>query len=317
MARQQGTPVLYIAGSGRSGSTLLERMIGAIPGYVNVGELVDLVTRALPGDELCGCGATFSRCAFWQAVGGESFGGWESAEVRELGRLQSIYARQRRIPLLALSRPSAQLRRYQDLYARLYSAISRIAGGSVVVDASKRPAQALALASGHIDLRVCHLTRDVRGVAWSMSRRSAIRPHRMSGEDVMFHRGMASAAAGWTLCQLEVDAIRLRLASVGKMRYETLMVAPRDTVANILRTLEFPYAEDGLAHIGTGSVTLSTSHGISGNPSRFREGVMDLRLDDEWRASMSKRAQIVTSALALPYRITTPSEARRDVDVKQ
>jgi hypothetical protein len=31
-------PVIYIAGSGRCGSTLLERVLGEIPGYVNVGE---------------------------------------------------------------------------------------------------------------------------------------------------------------------------------------------------------------------------------------------------------------------------------------
>jgi len=38
----QGPIVVYIAGSGRSGSTLLERALGEIPGFVNVGELIDL-----------------------------------------------------------------------------------------------------------------------------------------------------------------------------------------------------------------------------------------------------------------------------------
>ena len=37
----QAPIVVYIAGSGRSGSTLLERALGQIPGFDNVGELID------------------------------------------------------------------------------------------------------------------------------------------------------------------------------------------------------------------------------------------------------------------------------------
>jgi len=42
-----GPPVMYIAGSGRSGSTMLERVLGEMPGFVNVGELIDLFRRPL------------------------------------------------------------------------------------------------------------------------------------------------------------------------------------------------------------------------------------------------------------------------------
>ena len=34
--------VVYLGGFGRSGSTLVERMLGAAHGWVNIGELVDL-----------------------------------------------------------------------------------------------------------------------------------------------------------------------------------------------------------------------------------------------------------------------------------
>ena len=52
----QAPIVVYIAGSGRSGSTLLERALGEIPGFVNVGELIDLYRRVADHGELCGCG---------------------------------------------------------------------------------------------------------------------------------------------------------------------------------------------------------------------------------------------------------------------
>ncbi len=40
-----GVTVVYLGGFGRSGSTLVERMLGAAHGWVNVGELVDLATQ--------------------------------------------------------------------------------------------------------------------------------------------------------------------------------------------------------------------------------------------------------------------------------
>ena len=57
--------VVYLGGFGRSGSTLVERVLGAVPGWVNVGELVDLARSVAPADELCGCGVSFSACPVW------------------------------------------------------------------------------------------------------------------------------------------------------------------------------------------------------------------------------------------------------------
>ena len=54
--------VLYIAGVGRSGSTLLERMLGAVPGSVNTGELNAIFSRVATQDQRCGCGEPFSAC---------------------------------------------------------------------------------------------------------------------------------------------------------------------------------------------------------------------------------------------------------------
>ena len=45
---------------------------------------------------------------------------------------------------------------------------------------------------------------------------------------------------------------------------------------------------------------LGTSHGLSGNPSRFRDGEVTLRADETWRASMSRRDRLVVTAIALP-----------------
>src|SRR5499427_9656408 len=85
-----GAPtVVYIAGSGRSGSTMLERVLGEIPGFVNVGELIDLFRHVARHGERCGCGELFADCPFWTSVGKRAFGGWDTESVAEVRTLLS------------------------------------------------------------------------------------------------------------------------------------------------------------------------------------------------------------------------------------
>src|SRR4029450_12109098 len=60
--------VLYLGGLGRSGTTVLERVLGELPGVCSVGELVHLWRRGVLDDETCGCGSAFSACPFWSEV---------------------------------------------------------------------------------------------------------------------------------------------------------------------------------------------------------------------------------------------------------
>ncbi|HEV2370544.1 MAG TPA: hypothetical protein VGS19_00115, partial [Streptosporangiaceae bacterium] len=173
--------VVYIAGSGRSGSTLLERTIGAVPGFVNVGELIDLSRRTVSRGERCGCGQAFVECEFWNQVGERAFGGWDAETLANIRRLQFRVARQRHMARLIAVRMTdgrfrADLASYGASYTHLYHAIAAVNGANYVVDASKWPAQALALARSGVDMRVIHFVRDVRGVAYSLNKQVE-RPH--------------------------------------------------------------------------------------------------------------------------------------------
>ena len=73
--------VLFLSGLGRSGTTILERVLGELPGVCSAGELVHLWQRGVLDDELCGCGEPFSRCGFWTEVGRRAFGGWRASSL--------------------------------------------------------------------------------------------------------------------------------------------------------------------------------------------------------------------------------------------
>ena len=312
----EGRPptVVYLAGSGRSGSTLVERALGEMPGFVNVGELIDLFRWTASRDELCGCGKPFADCTFWTGVGERAFGGWDGAVLADVQRLQARVARQRHMPKL-LAMPAAGhafgagVARYGDYYARLYAAIAAQAGAATIVDASKWPVQALALARAGLDVRVLHLIRDVRGVAHSLGKHVA-RPQATSETDLMSHSAAAGAAARWVACQSEAELLSRCGLRVVRVRYEDFVRQPRASLEAALTGLGVPYGAPQLAHIDRNQVVLNPSHGLSGNPSRFRHGPITLRADEAWRDRMPARDRAIASAIGLPflvrYRTATP-----------
>src|SRR5689334_1038555 len=165
--------VLFLGGLGRSGTTLLERLLGELRGVCPLGEVVHLWERDVRDDERCACGDPFSRCEFWQAVGAKAFGGWDSVDVERVLALRQAVERTRLIPALALSwRRTDEVAEYCESYARVYRAAAEISGARVVVDSSKHAALAFCLRqASSVDLRVAHVVRDSRGVAYSWTKR--------------------------------------------------------------------------------------------------------------------------------------------------
>src|SRR5690348_5241537 len=60
--------VIFLAGSTRSGSTVLESELSAAVGGVAVGEVRYAWQRGIAENNLCSCGALFSECVFWNHV---------------------------------------------------------------------------------------------------------------------------------------------------------------------------------------------------------------------------------------------------------
>lgn len=297
--------VVYIVGSGRSGSTLLERLLGAVPGYVNVGELLDVFRRVVAGDELCGCKATFSQCPFWTGVGRRAFGGWTTELVDETARLQQSVARQRHLPRLVVQAVAddsfrAALKRYGQIYARIYAAVLAESGAEVVVDASKGPAQAVAVSRNpDVDLQLVHLVRDVRGVAFSWSKAGVARPQGGVPGATMARHPPQLTAARWSGLQTEIEIARRSVSGSVVLRYEDLVTAPKRQLARVLTELGLPGVQGGLSHVAGRTIHFEPSHGLSGNPSRFTTGSQQLRLDEQWRRDMSRWDRVSTTTIAI------------------
>src|SRR6266516_4189116 len=199
---RKGLRVLYIGGWGRSGSTLLDRMLGQVPGFASLGEVREIWQSGLAEGRSCGCGADFRDCPFWSEVGVRAFGGWARIDLDEALDLWRRFDRPWAIPILLAGRvgPSrGRLRRYVGLLDRLYGAIGEVSGAAVLVDSSKLPSHALLVRlAPAVDLRLIHLVRDSRGVAYSWNKKVLDPGARRLGLDMERYTAITSALR-WVL----------------------------------------------------------------------------------------------------------------------
>jgi LPS sulfotransferase NodH len=301
------TRVLYVGGFGRSGSTLLDRVLAQVGGCVAVGELVHLPQRGLLDDERCGCGAAFSACPFWSEVGVAAFGpaGWASVDAEAIRRQQFALDRNRRIPAMVLPRRGRRAERTAELgawFGRVYAAVADVSGASVVVDSSKHASTAFLLrrAPG-LDLRVVHLVRDSRGVAYSWAKRVQ-RPEVTGSPSEMPRYGAGRAAAKW----LSYNALFHLLAATGvptlPLRYEQLVADPRTALQSVLELAGLDATAEAFGFVDPSgpAVELAPSHSVAGNPMRFRSGRLGLELDEEWREQMPAGSRSVVTAITAP-----------------
>lgn len=296
--------VVFLAGLGRSGTTLLERALAELPGVEALGEVNHLWRRSLVEDELCGCGEPFSRCPFWQAVGHEAFGGWGNVDVGAIEQAQSRAMRLRQIVRLsrgqsALAPPAALI---ADHHRRLYDAAGTVAGAPVVVDSSKHPALAYILARDpRIDLRVVHVVRDSRGVAYSWTKEIERPERRSGGSEALMTRYSPTASSLLWLAHNASTAILRRLGTpMMLVRYESFVEDPRRTLATIAQFAELELEESALEFVSKDTIRLGPAHTASGNPVRFASGRVEIRPDEAWRSRLPRRERILVSALTYP-----------------
>lgn len=301
MTNGQGAPLLYIGGWGRSGSTLLECLLAEIPGVVVLGEANHLWERGILNNELCACSQPFHDCPFWTEVGARSFGGWDQVDVERVLWLKDAVDRKRRLPRTVRRKPApdrrAEFLEYTGYYRDVYRAAAEVGQASVMVDSSKVVPTVMALShEPAIDLRVVHLVRDSRGVAYSWQK-SVARPEK-DGE-AMPRLGLVDSTQNWVVHNLWMTGLVYRGVPVHRVRYEDLVVDPAAVVTAIWDALRLP-GSAALPMDAPDTITLHGTHSVAGNPMRFRTGVTRLRPDTEWITAMDPRDRRTVTGLSLP-----------------
>ena len=134
--------VVYIAGSGRSGSTLLERLLGQVNGIFAGGELRFIWDRGFQNNQLCGCGEHFNACRIWKNISERVIECLNNKyEINDIIQLESKLTRFRNYVKLNNNFFIKELNILSDqILPALYNSIQSVAKSNVIIDSSKHPA---------------------------------------------------------------------------------------------------------------------------------------------------------------------------------
>jgi hypothetical protein len=190
---------------------------------------------------------------------------------------------------------------YSATFGKLIRGVAQVAGADVVVDASKLVTQAVALsASPDLDVRLLHLVRDARGVAYSWTKQDVARPSANAVFTEMKTHKPAASAARWCVDNALAEAIARRGLPYHRMRYEDFVSAPAQTVDAALRGLNIEVPSGLSTALGSGAIHIPKGHALLGNPSGFGRSEVTLREDTGWRTKLGSRDRRLVTALSAP-----------------
>jgi len=278
--------VIYVTGWGRSGSTVLNRIM-ARDGVLGLGEVRWLWRRGVGERQDCSCGHTWDTCDVWShvvAATASAIGKSPEESAKELERAGSTARKQASVPGGLRSGDAGQ--RYVAALREVYRSAAQASGATILVDSSKDPTQALLARRTGLPVSVVHLVRDPRAVVWSHRRRKA--PPVGVAARTTPTRPAAYVAARWLARNAFIDA---RVRPDLRLRYEDVVMDPDDAVRRIFASIG-RVVPDGLAG--------GSEHVIAGNPSRFERGDLLLKVDDEWTRAQPTGQRRLTSTITSP-----------------
>jgi sulfotransferase family protein len=319
------TPVtlLKITGLGRSGSTILDIVLGNHPQIESVGEVGNLVRNGWISQEslrgidqkkrrvpLCTCGKRLDvlyvdtpeeACPFWSSVRREWVERTDRDSIESYPKLQDTFELKRRWSRYGLDsllrllyekrRPSAPFRSYARLTLAFFESIRAVSKKPIIVDSSKSPVRTFALSMvPGIDLYVVHLVRDGRGVITSL--RKSFEKDLQAG--IMWdHKGnpIWKTILRWIIQNLAAEWVCTQLGPkrTMRLRYEDFVADPKTALERIGSLMEHDLS--GLADAASSGKPMQAGHNIGGNRTK-KSGTITLRPDDkEWKTALSHTEQ--------------------------
>lgn len=281
----------YVTGYGRSGSTVLDIVLGEHTQLFGAGELTNFSRRVWPNNEYCSCGATVRDCPFWSVVAQAFLARFGQNAFADYAKLQSRFES---LTIVARSRlglvPHGGRKEYGDYTRGLFEIVAQQSGKPIIVDSSKIPGRAAALMQiAEIDLRIVHLVRDGRAVAWSMSK-----PYEVDAKGGLERRlpgrSVPRTALRWSMVNLGAESVagRVKADHSARLSYEAFVTNPVHELARLGKVLGVDMKEL-IARLDLGP-PFSATHVVAG--SRWRMGgPITLRLDQEWRRTMPAHEQ--------------------------
>lgn len=278
--------LIYIASTGRSGSTLLEILLGSFDNVWTMGEVYVLPWEIQKEKGTCGCGEELNDCGFWAPIISQfknilELNGYIHRFRDDYSTSKFFRFRELINILFRVSISDKQvLSDFCSANRTLFSAVKR--GGSAyrntkisyLVDSSKIFYRLFwLLHCESISTKVIHIVKDPRSFVYSKIKTDNRRLEKLRRAFRMSVRYV-----------IENHLIERIVRNIPKentlfVRYEDLAAHPEKKLEEIARWLNLKYQPDVITGFRS-----KENHGIAGNIMRHRmEGIC---LDEKWRQNL-------------------------------
>ena len=285
--------VIYVLSDNRSGSTLLDQLLGANADIVSLGEVHHLPAYVLNDRSIydpvhslvCSCGNPVTECEFWKGVAMQMGRSLDSLRLKPRfydrrgpgrgferlikGSIKKLLSRWPKLRTTALFRSLLSSRKVGKDSFELFDAIFAWTGAEFLVDSSKDPFRMRNLYDYDPDrIVVVMLARDVRGIAHSKMKR---------GRDIV------SSVKGWTSRMNNMKAVveGIPHEKVIRMKYEDLCADPKGELQRVCDVLNIDFAEEMLTRPS------ASVHHLGGSPSKFDPSRRSISVDQAYVTAFS------------------------------
>lgn len=277
--------IVYIAGYGRSGSTLLDMLLDNNEEIIGVGELIFLFDEYKNNPALS---------PFWKNIVENLLK--ETAEFTIDDLEQLSWDTQNHLK----NTSKADQQKYMAMWKNILNQIFEAYPNTIILDSSKssrltfhRP---LLLKKAGYDLKIIHLVRDPRAVMHSVSK----------GSNRLLEKGKKSNlfGAGYKglFSWIYVNTIARRYYKVFnkediiRIRYEDLIEHPTETINKLINFIGLK--QTVINNLKEGHIECTPGIGISGNRLRRQSNKIILRKDYSWKNKISSFDNIVAKTFA-------------------
>lgn len=251
--------IIYIAGDGRSGSTLLDSILSNIEGSISVGECNRFWVRYVENESHCSCSEIMQQCVLWSKVEErlkQQFPDYKAAEFEKKVRAFQYYKIFDKIPSLMLQ---PEWLDFTKIVKAFYTAIAHLSGSNCIIDSSKSmPWVCLLQHIEGFDVRLIHLERNPVEVANSWKKTIRL-PEYTESEVFMPKKGNMLIAKTWLKIKL-MGRVLKREGNYIFVRYRTLCENQETELNRIADFVE--------ERIPVNKLQVLPSHSIGGNPMR-------------------------------------------------
>ncbi len=281
----------------------MDKIFGQHDGVFSAGELMNFWDAGYLRNQKCSCGASIQKCEIWAEVI-QKFKKNNEITINELIILKKSIVRNSNLwrfmfPVLQTNKFKSDLSVYVRCLKSFYEIIFSVNKSRILIDSSKHPINLflLNMISGEFDVKVLHLVRDVRAVAYSrktLKRKLAI----VDRVEYMPRDSISTSLYKWIIPNILVHMYADK-SKYTFVRYEDFVRYPSICVENILRPIFGACLN--IDYINGREVMLSSpGHLCLGNPMKFASGKTLLREDEKWRQGLGRFKKIIITLCSFP-----------------